>query len=827
MGMTNNNMASAVQSMLDSDADFNTNEYLKLNQTSLEQYRVNTAVRFCKYLKKYRRGEIGLNALLVSLRNYLLVFQTSVILPKDIDISSNPFGLKIDGQGKCYAVLDLPEYLNEKIIEQGFMRFVPPTDEQRGDFLGVSPNVYRITGYKSYRSLAQKIAVTGALNMPQGYTSLISLPTGGGKSLITQTMAYQKDAGLTIVVVPTVSLAMDQERVSRDNIKISRENEIFSYYGKLKKDEKERIYTCIKDRILRLLFISPEVLIKNERFRRVIKEANASGYLKNIIIDEAHIVIEWGTFFRVDYQCLEPWRNELIRENSDLRTVLLSATFERETVKYLKGMFSEGERWLEIRCDSLRREPRFELIKAKSDMDKGKKVVRLLQCLPRPMIVYVEAPYQAEEIKRIAVNMGFNNVELFTGRTSADKRRTIIKEWSGDEYDLIIATSAFGIGVDKSDVRTVLHLYVPDNANKYYQELGRGGRDGLPCLSVMCIYPGMDLDAAFNLKTKVLSTKKIIGRWMSMLDSPTSSRYHDTYTLDATVKPNYNDPDYAEDVNHADVKWNVYVILLLRRKGLITIREMTVDAVTQGYMFRIEINNYLLLNDTDELTQLINQIHDEEWKENEADFQLMKNAIYAGAKTCWSEMFFETYSRVSVYCAGCGNHLHVRDDEPNRFQLVKKIENPQPLIPHSITSLFGGANEAVMFTTLDNHSLLSRVISWGFQLLVLDDECSQIHMDILLNLPGRTDINFMGIREYISMLEHKDFYYVSGAVIVLYDSNMKAMYRKFRNIRNLSLGKNIKLLHIFEENLYFGESGKDAVSMIEGPVLEEYDVERM
>ena len=813
--------------MLESDHDFNKNEYLKQKQTSLDRYKVNTAVRICKCLKKYRNGEIELNALLVSLRNYLLVFQTSVTLPKDIDISANPFGLRIDGQGKCYAVLDFPEYLNEKIIEQGFMRFVPSTDRQDTDFLGVGPNVYRITGYKSYKSLAQKIAVTGALNMPQGYTALISLPTGGGKSLIIQTMAYQNDSGLTIVVVPTVSLAMDQERVSRDNIKISRENEIFCYYGKLKRDEKERIYSCINDRTLRLLFISPEVLIKNERFCRVIKEANSSGYLKNIIIDEAHIVIEWGTFFRVDYQCLEPWRNELIRENSDLRTVLLSATFERETVKYLKGMFSEREKWLEIRCDSLRREPRFELIKAYSDMDKRKKVISLLQCLPRPMIVYVAAPYQAEEIKRIAVNIGFNNVEIFTGRTSADKRRAIIKEWSTDEYDLMIATSAFGIGVDKSDVRTVLHLYVPDNANKYYQELGRGGRDGLPCLSVMCVYPEKDLDSAFNLKTKVLSTQKIIGRWMSMLDSPTSSRYRDTYTLDATVKPNYNDPDYAEDVNSADVKWNVYVILLLRRKGLINIREMTADVGTQGYMFRIEINNHLLLNNSEELIRLINQIHDEEWKKNEADFQLMKNAIYAGEKTCWSEMFFETYSRVSIYCAGCGNHLHVRNDEPNRFKLVKKIEHPQRLIPNSIMSLFGGANEAAMFNALDNYNLLSRVISWGFQLLVLDDESTQIHMDILLNLPDKTDINFMGIREYLSMLEYNNYYYASGAIIVLYDCNMKAMYRKFRNIRNLSTGKNIKLLHIFEENLYFGETGKDVVSMIEGPVLEEYDVERM
>ena len=174
------------------------------------------------------------------------------------------------------------------------------------------------------------------------------------------------------------------------------------------------------------------------------------------------------------------------------------------------------------------------------------------------MVVYVMRPNQAEKVKEMAADIGITNVETFTGKTKSDERSRIIEEWSENKFDIIIATSAFGVGVDKSDVRTVLHLYVPDNPNAYYQELGRGGRDGLPCLSVMCVYPEEDLESAFVMTDKVLGSEKILGRWESMLNSHTSTRGIDSYTLDTSVKPNYNSVDYAEDTSTVDQKWNIY-----------------------------------------------------------------------------------------------------------------------------------------------------------------------------------------------------------------------------------------------------------------------------
>ena len=102
---------------------------------------------------------------------------------------------------------------------------------------------------------------------------------------------------------------------------------------------------------------------------------------------------------------------------------------------------------------------------------------------------------------------GFINIKTFTGETKSDERRELIDDWVNNKYDLMIATSAFGVGVDKPDVRTVIHLYMPESSDTYYQELGRGGRDGLPSLSVMCIDED-DIANAYNHVGKVLTTDK-------------------------------------------------------------------------------------------------------------------------------------------------------------------------------------------------------------------------------------------------------------------------------------------------------------------------------
>ena len=314
--------------------------------------------------------------------------------------------------------------------------------------------------------------------------------------------------------MPTISLAIDQCRAAKKRVQSgSVDQEIFYYSSG---ENSAPIIKAIDDKTARLLFISPEALLNNNDFVKAIAKANKNKYLKNIVIDEAHIVVDWGDFFRIDYQCLESWRNKILLSNPAIRTILLSATFEKQSVSLLKQFFGKDNKWIEIRCDELRHEPRFVLVDSKDETEKNTRIVELVRKLPHPMILYVARPSDAEEYRKLLKKNGIHNVKTFTGETPNAKRRALIEEWVDDSFEIMVATSAFGIGVDKPDVRTVIHAYLPSNPNEYYQELGRGGRDGLPCLSVMCI-TNNDLQVSFQrINKRVMTTEKIIGRWISL-----------------------------------------------------------------------------------------------------------------------------------------------------------------------------------------------------------------------------------------------------------------------------------------------------------------------
>ena len=134
-------------------------------------------------------------------------------------------------------------------------------------------------------------------------------------------------------------------------------------------------------------------------------------------------------------------------------------------------MFSEDNNWVEFRCDKLRREPRYSIIKTGSHLKKKEKLIELIYKLPFPLIVYTERPDRAEKIKNWIREAGFVGVETYTGDTNTRDREDLLIRWKKNEFEILVATSAFGMGVDKPDVRTVIHEFVPDTPNLFYQEL--------------------------------------------------------------------------------------------------------------------------------------------------------------------------------------------------------------------------------------------------------------------------------------------------------------------------------------------------------------------
>lgn len=767
----------------------------------------NVAIRLLNTYKKYREGTAGKSDYISSLRNFMLSYQTELRIEEYGLLDDNHYGIYFNHSShKYYTTYEIPTYIEHKeFIEKAFINSRTEIPANHSPYcLATNKYLRELTGFKEFKSIEQKLCVYGALNTPETYTTLVSMPTGGGKSLVTQAISYEK-TGLSIVAVPTVSLAIDQERVAKKNIKISQDGEIFCYYSGSKNIEK--ISNAIKNQTAKLLFISPEALIKNEHFRELISYANSLRYIKNIIIDEAHIVVAWGDFFRVDYQCLGPWRRDLLKVNPDIRTFLLSATFKDDTVTTLKKMFSEPGKWLEIRCDALRKEPRFIMVKAKSYKEKRAKVLNLINIMPKPLILYVNSPYEANQWKNFFEGYGYSNIKTFTGDTKSDERLVLINEWSDNQYEIMIATSAFGVGVDKPDVRTVLHLYVPDDPDSYYQELGRGGRDGLQCLSIMCIEMD-DVNKANKHVSKVLTTEKLWGRWWSMYKNPANVWSGGEISVFASTKPNYSRINYFEEGNDTDEKWNINVLLLLNKYDLIRISAIEMDDDNR-YIFTVKIVNDLLTSNTEETKTLFEAVREKEAAKSLSSFSLMRNAIEKEAQLCWSSMFYETYPLVSEYCPGCGQHIDVVRDEINRFPLLIDVDGPRKTLTPSAKEFFSHTREALIISQQDVTEIIKQ---YQPNVVVTNDS-------ILYDEDRHPELIFVNYQELKTLLKYDNGYYISGVVMAVYSDDPVVAREEYQQVRKC-IKKGNTVIHISKKDFCISNTSDKTISLdIDGKVI--------
>ena len=793
--------------------------YLEKTQNPSEQFRINTVKRLLRAYSLFLDKADYKEDFLLALRDYLIVFDSALHWEKKDIFANNTYGIVFDNsEGGYFATYDLPKGINEHFVRSTFLKEGNAPVQKTEANLITDPYIFELTGYSRFKSLDQKLGVYGALNTPEGYTTLISLPTGGGKSMVTQTISYQKD-GLTIVVVPTVSLALDQERVTKEIIKReSNEEEIFSYSSGVPAGP---ILKAINDKKARILFISPEALLENPAFADAIKVANKSRYLKNIVIDEAHIVVDWGAGFRVDYQCLEAWRNVLLLSNPSLRTILLSATFEDKCVEILRNFFEVNGKWIEVRCDALRHEPQYCVVRTKNNAEKENCVIEMVRKLPHPMILYVARPIEAERYKKLLLDVGIHNVETFTGLTNSTQRKKLINEWVDDKFEIMIATSAFGVGVDKADVRTVIHTYIPQNANTYYQELGRGGRDRLPCLSIMCLHPDDSTIGRDRITKKVLTTEKILGRWDSLYNNEKSKRFSNNRVyIDTSIKPNYADKDDFDDTptSDADMNWNIYVLLFLRRYNMIKIIEVTIEV--GHYLILIEIiDDRLRANDL-ELMNHISSIRDNEWAYYNDAYNLISNAVKSNCSDCISELFTETYSKVYEFCAGCNAHTRPIVGDIPKFPLKSRIEEPKHRITEEQLALFSNTPESVIISKeTESIGLIERLIDKGAALIVLPDNYKA--SDELLKLKTKKNIMIVGLEEAFQLAKIKAFFFISGLVIVLYPSTEKEIGEQYAVIRNsICERQSTKVIHVIQKNAFVAEAGKYMTELVDGPQIQ-------
>lgn len=432
------------------------------------------------------------------------------------------------------------------------------------------PFVQQATGFTSYSSPGQREAVRAVFLMKQGDTLLVNLPTGSGKSLVGQAPALVRklEGVLTIFVVPTVALALDQERAMGEYIRRTdgvKKVRPLAWYGGLADDKRAEIRARLREGTQRILFTSPESLLTT--LLGTITDIARAGMLQYLVIDEAHLVTGWGDAFRPAFQILAGLRNNLLRVSPHgFRTVLLSATFTLETIDTLATLFGPRERVHIVSAVHLRPEPQYWFSKAESRAEKEERVLEALRHAPRPFILYVTTHAEIREWGALLKRVGLVRIACFDGTTPASKRAKIIHDWVGDRLDGIIATSAFGVGIDKSDVRTVIHATIPETLDRYYQEVGRGGRDGRPCVSLL-VYDDQDWRLPKRLARPTIVTQELgINRWKAMYQTCRATEDGSVFEIDIEARR-----AKLSGTSEYNVNWNMRTLILMARAGLISL----------------------------------------------------------------------------------------------------------------------------------------------------------------------------------------------------------------------------------------------------------------
>lgn len=307
----------------------------------------------------------------------------------------------------------------------------------------------------------------------RGRDTLAIMPTGSGKSAIYQ-VAGQLLEGPTLVVSPLIALQRDQV----ESIQQQQAGGAALVNSAMRTSERREVFERLAEQGLEFLFLAPEQLSNDEVLERV-RAAQPSLF----VVDEAHCISEWGHDFRPDYLRL----GAVIERLGHPTVLALTATAAppvREEIVAKLGMreplvvargFDRPNIWLGVE--------RFQ-----SEADKRRALLERVAGAELPGIIYVATRQQAEDLAAALREAGQSAAHYHAGMGPRQREQTQ-SAFMADELDIIVATTAFGMGVDKPNVRFVYHYAINDSVDAYYQEIGRGGRDGQPAEAILFYCP--------------------------------------------------------------------------------------------------------------------------------------------------------------------------------------------------------------------------------------------------------------------------------------------------------------------------------------------------
>lgn len=379
-------------------------------------------------------------------------------------------------------------------------------------------NLSKFFGFDEFRTYdgepLQEMAVKTAV---AGESLLAIFPTGGGKSLTFQLpalMAAQTAHALTVVISPLQSLMKDQV----DHLAEAGITEAVTINGMLDPISRAKAIEQVSDGTASLLYIAPEMLRSKTIWKLLI-----SRHIARFVIDEAHCFSAWGQDFRVDYLYIGDFIRKLeTAKGGDCRIPVscFTATAKQKVVTDICDYFKNklGLTLHIIASDASRENLRYAVLHAATDAEKYITLRRLLSGKECPAIVYVSRTRRAEDLAEKLLSDGFS-ARPYHGKMDSNDKIEIQNGFINNEIRVIVATSAFGMGVDKKDVGLVIHYDISDSLENYVQEAGRAGRD--PNMKADCyvLFNDSDLDQHFLLLNQTkLSISQIQQVWKAIKD---------------------------------------------------------------------------------------------------------------------------------------------------------------------------------------------------------------------------------------------------------------------------------------------------------------------
>jgi ATP-dependent DNA helicase RecQ len=506
--------------------------------------------------------------------------------------------------------------------------------------------------HETFREPQDKI-IQAALD---GKDSFALMPTGGGKSICFQVPAMMQD-GLCLVISPLVALMKDQvANLAKRNIKA------IALTGGIPADELSDLLDNCKFGNYKFLYLSPERLQADWVVERI-KELPISL----VAVDEAHCVSQWGHDFRPAYLKIADLKKHLPgvpfmaltasatqRVQDDIisrlaldKPAIFKKSFARDNIAY---MVFETE-------------------------DKLHRIQQILTKNPEPSIIYVRNRKSCHDVSQQLQSLGFTATYYHGGLKEKEKEHNM-HLWLKEKAQVIVATNAFGMGIDKPNVKTVIHIQLPENLENYYQEAGRSGRDGQKAYAVLLVSPS-DVGIATQQFLAVLPDRKFLKEAYVRLNNFLQIAYGEG--IDETFPFNFNDFCRRYSL-HVMKAYNA--LQFLDRQGIISLsREFTEKVKLQFIIPSKEVMRYISLNPADEemilaLLRNYSGIFDMETAINTSLITKKANATEEQLLSLLQRL--EQKEIISYRSSGNDSSItfnEVRDDEHTINRISKFLEN--------------------------------------------------------------------------------------------------------------------------------------------------------